>query len=1183
MNKKFFLNALCAAMLFFAGTQRSTAQDFAPEDYDLIPESALITNASQLSSNASDEVEGTHIEYLIDNNINTFWHSDWHGKVSGDHNHYVQVALNEETTGYYSFVFGRRANSGTCQGTKFLIQQSNDGKSWQDIKTIDLPYGAQGEYCVSDIFRLSHSNHIRLTCKDTNSGTTTWHCAELQFYEVVEELAQESAINELLIAYDEYYWGNKVLDMGTGFGQYSDMEAYNFFMACLEKAMKCADGDLELTLEEINQLVEDTERAFAAILASKVTFSMPDGYYRIIPNLQYYTEVETDETDLDGNPITEREYWDAAMYSTLDGWCWWGKRDEKDARQLWQLSMVGKEIKMVNAATEMQCAGLKGGAMSMTLEADTLMAFDYVGQENDHDIFYIRFASVPAENDIYFHQWHHSKGAGTGSQLCTWKGTFNMDGPYTGDKGTSEWYLEPVSEDEAQALLDAFALVKDHDKLVLNYEELIEKSKNAIDMAEDVRNVWQPDTDAPVIETTSQFHSLWTEPNEGSLDNLLDGNQSTFWHSRWSSNKASGPHLASLDVMFDEPVQGNFQLYVLRRATDNNHITRLSVYGTNDELALEEIEDTNWELINSAVETPWTNGQKSTYSQMFTIGKPYLYLRFYEEDTRGVNGAAYTGCSHYGTFQLYPSVKVNTPQFETMGETATALKAIVDAFPGKDMAALTLEEYQELQKAYDDFMAMLVDPAELRNVIASNKQYPDYVVVGENPGFWTSDETAVRLSETLEAAQEYDHLGRYTKGETEQFIADIKAGKNAIFSSTIPVSTEKWYHLRFDSEDNFYNYGWDHHAAEGVGILYDQLIAAGVRPDGSNANVLPDYEIVPGTELFYFDNDQITNEWATQFRFVNLTDSTYAIQNRASGLFIYRNPLNESGGISLQNTPSAFTIKPIGYGQTIFYMTDINGAKVSNPHLNAWNNVNSLVATWSDSNPGCNSHLLIEPVEDIDLEDYSPRLTIARLVGDISPICLPYEALVNSGSVYQPIGCYEKDGEAYLALNVMEEPAVEAGAPFFVLDGGEYDGITTYDLDLNAGNKMTSEPKEVAGVVGTLVKTWLGTGYVIFSGNKTASVEGVDTGRNYNVPANSGYLKYGDVMITEDTEHDIAIQINGQFDNWDAIQNTISTVAKAHGIYNMGGQLVSKDGTLADVKKLGTGTYIIGGIKVMVK
>lgn len=59
----------------------------------------LINNESQLSSNASDEVEGKEIGNLIDGNPETFWHSDWHGKVTDPH--YLQVELTEPiSTGY---------------------------------------------------------------------------------------------------------------------------------------------------------------------------------------------------------------------------------------------------------------------------------------------------------------------------------------------------------------------------------------------------------------------------------------------------------------------------------------------------------------------------------------------------------------------------------------------------------------------------------------------------------------------------------------------------------------------------------------------------------------------------------------------------------------------------------------------------------------------------------------------------------------------------------------------------------------------------------------------------------------------------------------------------------------------------------------------------------------------------
>ena len=50
-------------------------------------------SGDQLSSNASDWQEGQHIEYLVDGNPNTFWHSDWHNQVHDTH--YIQVDFDE--------------------------------------------------------------------------------------------------------------------------------------------------------------------------------------------------------------------------------------------------------------------------------------------------------------------------------------------------------------------------------------------------------------------------------------------------------------------------------------------------------------------------------------------------------------------------------------------------------------------------------------------------------------------------------------------------------------------------------------------------------------------------------------------------------------------------------------------------------------------------------------------------------------------------------------------------------------------------------------------------------------------------------------------------------------------------------------------------------------------------------
>lgn len=169
LMRKRIISLLAFAMSAMVGSLPAMAQfDAAANGLD--PDSKLILDASQLSSPASDEGEGKHIEYLIDDNVGTFWHSDWHGKVNGPH--YVQVELPSEVTGYYQFVFGRRNSSNTCQATEMLIQQSVDGANWADVKKVDLEWNGdddQGKYVISPLFRLRGAKALRFTCTKLNT------------------------------------------------------------------------------------------------------------------------------------------------------------------------------------------------------------------------------------------------------------------------------------------------------------------------------------------------------------------------------------------------------------------------------------------------------------------------------------------------------------------------------------------------------------------------------------------------------------------------------------------------------------------------------------------------------------------------------------------------------------------------------------------------------------------------------------------------------------------------------------------------------------------------------------------------------------------------------------------------------------------------------------------------------
>lgn len=93
----------------------------------------------------------------------------------------------------------------------------------------------------------------------------------------------------------------------------------------------------------------------------------------------------------------------------------------------------------------------------------------------------------------------------------------------------------------------------------------------------------------------------------------------------------------------------------------------------------------------------------------------------------------------------------------------------------------------------------------------------------------------------------------------------------------------------------------------------------------------------------------------------------------------------------------------------------------------------------------------------------------------------------------------------------------------------------------------------------------------------------MDNGRNFCVPATSGYLVYGEAAMPEGAEYDIAIKINGKFDDMTSISNTVSNVAKRGNVYSLDGQMLRQNATLNDVKSMGSGLYIINGVKVLVK
>ncbi|MBQ7683933.1 MAG: T9SS type A sorting domain-containing protein [Bacteroidaceae bacterium] len=1129
----------------------------------------VITSVSMLSSEHSDRDEGQHMEYLIDNDMSTFWHADWHQETPQPHT--LEVTVEEPLEGLYGFKFGRRNTSGS-HTTRMRVEEEVDG-AWEELCSFDLENEGPGTTVYSMAFKLHGTRHLRFASLSNSTGNdwgNTWHCAEFQLYPV--DVTEQTALTWFMYNYEEvfrdYIDGIQTLNVGTGFGQYNNPEAYDAFTQAGQQAAEIYSTEQVPAPETLMSIVDGLILNLRALIRSEVLYSLQSGYYRILSALKYYAD------DAEGN----RQYVDKAIYGTLDGEAWWGTRDDKDCRQVWLIEQKQDGVRMVNAATDMQLAGVRDGKMTMSEKVDTLLAFDYVGTNADgKDIIYIRFASAPRDewSGQYLHQQGHGRGTGVEHTLSTWHGTYNMGAEYDSDKGTSEFYVEAVGEEEAQALIEAYAVVRDHDQMVINYRETIAKAQEALDIAIDLRNTYAADTDSPLISTTAQFSSLWSDPFEGSLDDLLDGRGDTFWHSDWHT-PASGTHIHSFEVTIDEPAAGVFEAYILRRSTYNsNHVASMSLYGTNDGDLLAEPGDEGWELICSNVSTPWYNGQTGVYSQPFEVGKAYKYWRFYEEATDGESGRNYPGYTHIGDFQLYPAQKVATSQFETMGQVGTDLKNIVDAYPTLNLDELTLEQYNALMDAYEAFMALLVDPSDLRNAIQAQEHTTEIMAIGNDPGFWTDSSTADTLQKVVNEAEQYLAGGSMTSEGIREYVERIEEAANAFNAAPNKVKPGKWYRIRFASEEMFDQYGWSKTYAS---PMYDWVIAAGYRDEDGVACSYDADKVMEGAKMYFMDEANIGDADVSLFRFIPVTDNTYAVQNKATGLFISRQgEWTETFGQQLSLTPVQIEVSTIGYGQNLLRESRLNGEGWEKFNINASQNSNGAeVASWYDTTPGCNSAMMIEEVEDVE-EDFEASLSYMVSGNEMRVRCYPVGLSVEATEVtlYTPVGTFEENGKKFLALAINEENEVPAGQPFFMLPEREDETILT----LVARGEIAVEPVQTGGVQGLYYSTVVEAGEVCFDGGKAQTLASATA-----LADNTAYLQYGQTRISEDADYEIALEIDGNpTEHTDAIEQAIRNVSHRDNVYTLSGRSVRRNANLNDLHSLGRGIYILNGTKIIVK
>ncbi len=518
-----------------------------------------------------------------------------------------------------------------------------------------------------------------------------------------------------------------------------------------------------------------------------------------------------------------------------------------------------------------------------------------------------------------------------------------------------------------------------------------------------------------------------------------------------------------------------------------------------------------------------------------------------------------------------------TSQAVVMGEPYTNLSSAVEAAEAEG-EQVTEETYNALSAAYEAFLAVFVDPTDMRDALDDASSYIERVVIGTNPGTWSDASATDELNATITAATVYDAAGKYTTEETDSYTEALVSQLESLKASIISVQPGKWYEIRFATEEETNEHDWDNYGGTLYGYpeIYGKYIsvcdfvadASGDYATEAFTSQQADEEAFFGHNLYFEDKTTMEDEDFAKFCFINVGDSAYMIQNKATGLFLKSTGTNYNN-VVLDLHPTLFTVTPLGYGESLISSETLDGE--SHRNLCGWYYQNSLI-TWTSHSVGSAAGFFIEDVDEAvssDLDE-ATEFNMGVVVGQLYTFCYPVPLSASDGIMY----AVTVDGST-ATLSPLAGNTAQAGQPFAYIEGD----LEDYDADepenevvvLSHGYDVQKEALASGVLVGTYEAGSVGSGSAVPSGNAFAVVQGA----SLVVDANSAYVS--GLESTDDL--DIVIE-EVEVDN---IQEAIASVSKQEGkIYSIDGKFIGS-GNAQTVRSLPRGIYIVNGVKVVVK
>ncbi len=1036
------------------------------------------------------------------------------------------------------------------------------------IGEMEFPFRETVEWKYSDPITVKDYTSICFFEEET-AGTQAnqgyWHMAELRFYGAImtEVDSRDAACEALLSALEPCQeevgaddFANKV---GKNRGQYDEdyFEAYetaiNNADDIINRWLVAADDSITIKMiSDAKAVLESARDDFHAHIIPASQLDVANGKYMIVSALDFqgqvtktYTAEEAaaaneanliqDENDLmpgdenyiptynEGYPVQAGDEYQTtgpvikAIYADGDDAKW--KTFQKKAPFLFRIekqafktdathkpftgTTLTYSIKNmqdnrtfgdITASTQVKFIDAPDSVFAIDIVPDQTRTVEINGENVVCQVVNIRNAGKPADTgNNKLHCNNHGGGTGTGSNVVGW----------SWDASASQWYLYPVSDEEAESWLNTQenkAL-----RMITEMSAITTESVNEmINIAKDFNT--SLDEEHKLITSVDQLSSPFTEPNEGSIDALIDNDPSTFWHSKWSAGANTTPGTNYLQVKDIDPQYTTLAFSITRRSTPNDHLNKVSVWGYDDDDPA--IAKTDGTLL-AEFELGFESAGEVKVSPVFnTQGK--TILRFYNEESAPI--LSNRGYWHAAEFQLYPATQnyyygsEDKTQYAKRKAEADALVAALDVWTASgwtpemfadgeesaDFDELTAQ-YNDLKAAYEAWMAVYADPTELRAAIAEAEENSKMIVIGENPGEWSSDNATYKAA--IDAAKALDESCMYDGQEAiDAVAASIAEAKNSTMGEANQIVAGKWYRIHFGSEAAYDQFGWDktaakdwynasdyhdiksddnpdgYNSAKGEGDIkvYDKLFGKYIATGKSDFTYTEDpvlrYNSVTGEEYedslavysaslisdpaemnintnIIFTDDANKGGDASLFRFIEAKtqgDSTfYYMQHKASGLYLSQKGNKFAIGI----TPVLVRPEAMGYGASLITAFQISGERI-NP-LHGERTTNTLV-NWTSTNIGSNSMLFIENTDEVGEPNVLDSLSLKVWPGEFNSYVFPCDVTfgdnveVIDGADFMADDYDENAPKNVVILNKTENRTIAAGSPVIVRTTDEY-------------------------------------------------------------------------------------------------------------------------------------------------